>query len=253
MFADGNPMAKYFATLAEQITANRKPASPNNPFLGMQKHISEQITAGLEAFQNVRDSMVEQVFFGVYGSPMYQALLGVRAEDKVRELPATTPEELTARKTLREAYAAKVSTGGLEEALARAVLYVVAADRALDERCAIALGATYRQQTQLSFDAFKAMLREQFYILLLEGERAIDALTKLVPDGDNQTAMLQRVRDIVGAAGPTPRESERLVRLQTLFPQQPSKGPAGGPPAGPSPRPARQPAAPEAQDKSTRH
>jgi hypothetical protein len=136
----------------------------------------------------------------------------------VRKLPGTTPEKLAENKARKEAYAAKLLKGGLDEALARAVLYVVAAERVLDERCARALGTAYRQQTQLSVDQFKALIRDQFFVLLLERERAVDALAELVPEADKRTVLLERITAIITAGdAPTPGERERLARLQKLL------------------------------------
>ena len=123
-----------------------------------------------------------------------------------------------------EAYAGKLSTGGFDEALARAVLYIVSADRALDERCAFALGAAFRELTHLTVEQFKALIRDQFFVLLMERERAVEALTTLVPEPDKREALLQRVNAIVSAGDPpTPAERERIDRLAKVFSGSPTK------------------------------
>ena len=66
--------------------------------------------------------------------------------------------------------------GGFDEALTRAVLYVLAAHRVLDQRCALALNGARQQLMHLSLAAFKVMVREQSFILQLEPERAIEVL-----------------------------------------------------------------------------
>jgi hypothetical protein len=218
LFADGNPMTKEIAAQAQQVTNNRKPVSPDNPYVVLEKQVSDQITSALDAFQDARDKMAEQLFFAIYGSPLVQGLLGINNGEKVRKLPGTTPEKLAEKRARIEAYAAKLLKGGLDEALARAVLYVVAADRVLDERCARALGTAYRQQTQLSVEQFKALIRDQFFVLLLERERAVDALAELVPEADKRTVLLERISAIITAGdAPTPGERERLARLQKLL------------------------------------
>jgi hypothetical protein len=224
LFADSNPFMKGVANLAEQVTVNRKPAPADNPYLGLQKQVSDQITAGLDAYRDARDRMAEQLFFGIYGSPVVQGMLGINIGEKVRELPATTPEKLAAQKAQMEAYTAKLSSGGFDEALARAVLYVVAADRALDERCAFALGAAFRELTNLTVEQFKALFRDQFFVLLTERERAVEALATLVPEPDKRDALLQRVNAIVSAGDPpSPAERERIARLAKLLSGSPSK------------------------------
>jgi hypothetical protein len=240
MFADSNPLMKGVASLAEQVAANRKPASADNPYLAVQKQVSDQITAGLDAYRDVRDRLAEQLFFSFYGSPVVQGLLGINIGEKVRKLPGTTPEKLAAQKERMEAYAAKLSKGGFDEALARAVLYVEAADRALDERCASALGAAFRKLTQLTVEQFKALISDQFFVLLTERERAIEALSTLVPEPDKQEALLQQVNAIISAGGPpTSAERERIDRLAKVLSGSPTK------PARKSSRAAAMPTAAE--------
>jgi hypothetical protein len=223
LFADSNPFMKGVANLAEQVTANRKPVSADNPYLAMQKQVSDQITAGLDAYRDIRDRMAEQLFFGIYGSPVVQGLLGINIGERVRKLPGTTPEKLAVQKERMEAYAAKLSRGGFDEALARAVLYIFSADRALDERCAFALGAAYRELTDLTVEQFKALFRDQFFVLLTEREQAVEALATLVPEPNQREAVLQRVNAIVSAGGPPgPEERERIARLAQVFSGSPT-------------------------------
>jgi hypothetical protein len=240
LFADSNPLMKGAAHLAEQVRANRKPASADNPYLTVQKQVSDQITAGLDAYRDVRDWMAEQLFFGIYGSPVVQGLLGINIGEKMRKLPGTTPEKLAAQRERMEAYAGKLSTGGFDEALARAVLYIVSADRALDERCAFALGAAFRELTHLTVEQFKALIRDQFFVLLMERERAVEALAILVPEADKREAMLQRVNAIVSAGDPpTPVEQERIDRLAKVL---------SGSPTRPARKPSRASAVPSAAE-----
>ena len=118
----------------------------------------------------------EQMFFGFYGSPFVQALLGLNEASEVRPFPGTSPEKLAARQARADAYAAKLQTGGFDEALTRAVLYVVAADRMLDQRCALALNVARQQLMHLSLAEFKVLVRDQFFVLQLERERAVEVL-----------------------------------------------------------------------------
>ena len=120
------------------------------------------------------------------------------------------------------------------------MLYVEAADRALDERCASALGAAFRKLTQLTVEQFKALISDQFFVLLTERERAIEALSTLVPEPDKQEALLQQVNAIISAGGPpTSAERERIDRLAKVLSGSPTK------PARKSSRAAAMPTAAE--------
>ena len=84
LFSDRNPWMKPVQKLAAEAAAARKPVAADNPFLALQTRISEQITAGLDAYRAQRDQMAEKMFFAFYGSPFVQALLGVNADSDAR-------------------------------------------------------------------------------------------------------------------------------------------------------------------------
>ena len=123
MFADSNPWMKGVRKLAAGVTAARKPVAADNPFLALQTQVSEQITAALDAYRVARDQMAEQMFFGFYGSPFVQALLGINDDSEVRPFPALRPKSWRHDRRA-DTYAAKLQSGGFDEALTRAVLYV---------------------------------------------------------------------------------------------------------------------------------
>jgi hypothetical protein len=218
LFADSNPWMKGMQQLATAVSADRKPAAPDNPFLALQQQVSDQIVANLDAYRAARDQFAEQLFFGFYGAPLVQGLLGLNTATPVRQLPGTSPEVLAAREAQAAAYAAKLNSGGFDEALTRAVLYVIAAERSLDERCALALNAARQKFMHLSLDAFKSLVRDQFFVLLGERERAVEALATLVPEAEERAELLKQLDAIIGAGDPaTPAEHERLARLSQVL------------------------------------
>jgi hypothetical protein len=214
IFADSNPWMKAVQPLAASVAAARAPVAAHNPFLVLQGQVSDQIKSALNAYQAARDKLAEQMFFGFYGSPLVQSLLGINEGSEVRPLPGTSPEKLAAQKAQSDAYAEKLRSGGFDEALTRAVLYVIAADRSLDQRCALALNVARQQLMRLSLGQFKTVVRDQFFVLQLERERAVDALAMMVPEADARTELLTQVDTIVRAGGPpSAAESDRLARL----------------------------------------
>ena len=98
------------------------------------------------------------------------------------------------------------------------MLYVVAAERALDERCAHALYAARRDLLSLPINQYKALVRDQFFVLLLERERAVEALATMVREPDQRAELLKRTSAIIGAGDPpTAAERERIARLEKLL------------------------------------
>jgi hypothetical protein len=199
-------------------SAARRPVAADNPLLKQQTQVSAQITTALDSYRAARDKLEEQMFFGFYGSPFVQALLGITDSTIVRPVPVTTPEMLAARHAQTDAYAAMLETGGFDEALTRAVLYVFAADRVLDQRCAFALNAARQQLMHLSLAAFKVLVRDQFFVLQLKPERAVEVLASMVPEAEARKKLLKRVSAIIGAGDPpTAAEQGRLARLSQVL------------------------------------
>jgi hypothetical protein len=218
IFADGNPWMKGVQKLAEGVAAFRKPAAADNPFLALQAQVSDQITAALDTYRVARDHLAEQMFFGFYGSPFVQALLGLNDGSDVRPFPGISPEKLAARQADADAYAAKLPTGGFDEALTRAVLYVTASERMFDQRCALALNVARQQLMHLSVADFKVLVRGQFFITQLEGERAVEVLASLVPEANARRELLKQVLAIVNPGDPpNAAERDRLARLTQVL------------------------------------
>jgi hypothetical protein len=186
--------------------------------LALQSQISDQIIAALDTYRVARDHMAEQMFFGFYGSPFVQAFLGLNEASEVRPVPDTSPEKLAARKAEADAYAGKLLTGGFDEALTRAVLFVTAAERMVDQRCALALNVARQKLMHRSLTQFKLLVRNQFFVLQLEHEHAVEVLATMVPEADERKQLLESVNVIVGAGDlPLAAERARLTRLSQVL------------------------------------
>jgi hypothetical protein len=243
VFADSNPWMKGVQQFAAVVTELRKPAAADNPFLALQTQVSDKIIATLDAYRAARDKLDEQMFFGCYGSPFVQAFLGINASIEVRPVPGTSPEKLATQKARTETYAAKLCTGGSDEVLIRAVLYVVGAERMLDGRCALALNAARQQLMRLSLAEFKVLVRDQFFVLQLEGDRAVEVLASMVQEADARKKLLEQVHAIVGIGDPPiAAERDHLARLSHVL-VVPIEKPVTPAPSRPAAKVAAQPAA----------
>jgi len=226
IFADNKPWMRGVQALAASVVAERKPAAADNPFTAMQTKVSDQINAALDAYRVGRDQLAEQMFFGFYGSPFIQALLGINRASEVRPPPGISTDMIATRKALTETYAAKLQTGGFNEALVRSVLYVIEADRSLGQGSAFALNAARRSQMHLSLSEFKTQVRDQFYVLQFDRERAVQALAFMLPTMDLREALVKQVRAIVGAVDPLSAAADvfldRLSQILAIPDQNPT-------------------------------
>ena len=127
-------------------------------------------------------------------------------------------EDLATRHARSDGYEAMLNTGGFDEALTRAVLYVLAADRVIDQRCALALNVARQRLMHLSLAQFKVLVRDQSFVLQLEPDLAVSALASIVPEADAREDLLKQVNAIIGAGGsPDAAGRDRLALLSSLL------------------------------------
>jgi hypothetical protein len=223
MFADENPFMRPVADWAETVRVNRRPASPDNPFLAFERMASDMITRGLEMWGQARDAATEVFFFNTYGSPILQAMVGLRSDE-------TSVSRHIGRDVAREAAAKQaavhleqqIDQGGLIEAAVRALIYVRLPEGKVDERGFAALkqiSAELPAAKRVGLTRFKEIVKEQYLILLLDAERAIASLPKLLPSNRRQCEeALALVRRVLAARGALPEEGRRrLERVEAIF------------------------------------
>ena len=229
LFSDRNPFMSAIKPMAEQVRANREPVGTDNPLLAMEKQASSQITAALERWGEMRDRMTEAFFLTTYGSPLLHAMVGLGSPRD--ETPHGVERDLVreaAAAKLRIALEGRFEEGGIEEAVLRALIYVRRPEGGFDERGYRMLKnirESRKSNERLSLARFREMLNEQLQLVLLDEERAVVALPKLLETDELETAAaLGALRKLVGAAGALDPEGERrLARVEKLFGAKPTK------------------------------
>ena len=150
-------------------------------------------------------------------------MIGLRADGLS---PTRRAERDLAREAIAKQTAAhleqRIGEGGLLEAAVRALIYVRLPEGKVDERGFAALkqiGTELPPAKRIGFSKFKDVVKEQYLILLVDTERAIAALPKLLPDDRGQCEeALVLVRRVLASRGALPEEgSRRLKRIETLF------------------------------------
>ena len=220
LFSDRNPLMRQIAQLAEQVREQRQPTAPDNPLLHVQAMISDGIIAALDGYRDLRDRSMEQIFLGIYSSPVLQALVGLRASDESpRRRPGVEPERIAFIQQRIAELKARIAEGGLREAAIRSLVYIGMAGPGVDERAFEALRQMRAEHGGLTLEEFKQMLREQFFALLLDRDEALAAIPKMLPtDAAIRAEVLGKIRQVVSAAGEVSSErAERLARIETLF------------------------------------
>jgi len=220
-FSSANPLFQPLMSDAARLRKNRRPVSKDNVFWQMQEWFSDWMVTTLDAYRDVRDDAAEAWFHAIYGSPFLQALVGLRASD---EQPHRRMGDDPAHRALVEQKIADlkrgIAEGGPREAVIRALLYIRMPDGVVDER-GFNLLRRMREETGkgLNLATFKQTLREQFFMLLLDERRAVDAIpAMLAADPElaaRMKAKLDRMIELVGIHSKIARA--RLAEVEALF------------------------------------
>ncbi len=229
-FSEQNPLMRQIKPVAEEVRSNRKAVKKDNPLLAAERMASSWITTWLQTAGEVRDAMTEAFFLNAYGSPWLQAAVGLGAQET--ETPRRIERDLAreaAAGELRSNLEARFEQGGAAEAVLRALIYIRLPDGAIDERGFRMLKIVRDARAasdRMSLARFKAVAREQMQLVLLDAERAVNALPKLLnPDEPAGATALEALRRLLSARGPLEGESKaRFARIEALLGVETSAG-----------------------------
>ena len=220
-FAGENPVTKAIAKTAGIAREHRRPARLDNPFLAAQQTVSKNLVAALDAWRDAQETLSEALFLAIYGSPALQAAVGVDAQSAslaTPEMPAEYRKRLDGRVAELKF---RIGSGGVRECVIRGLLYVGMARGMVDERSLEALrrARTSDPGSRLTLAQFKTMVREQFFMLLLEPEASLAAIPKLLPQSQEaRRAAFGIIREVLSASANISGEAAlRLRRVAELF------------------------------------
>jgi hypothetical protein len=115
----------------------------------------------------------------------------------------------------------KIGTGGLREAALRALLYVGSARGMVDERSLEALRRLRQsdESRRITLSEFKMLVREQFFMLLIDREAALAAIPKLLPKSvDARRKAFAVIQEVLSASAEISGDvAGRLQQVAGLF------------------------------------
>jgi Protein of unknown function (DUF3141) len=223
IFSDRNPLMSPASAWANAIRLNRQAVSRENPFLHMEAAASDWIVKCLDAFTDTRDAMVEGIFMATYGSPLLQALVGLRADGSQtrRHVERELAREAAIQRQ-RVELDRRIEQGSPIEVALRALIYVRSPQQTFDERGFNTLreiNSKLPEGERIGLAKFKEMTKEQFLIVVQEPERAVAAIPMLLPASRGErNALLGVIREVANSGGALSDEGKRrLTRIETLF------------------------------------
>jgi hypothetical protein len=167
----------WIATEAERVRGRRQVASAANPLLATQSMVSRHIVEGLDTWRRAVERLSEHTFHAIYGAPTLQAALGIdtSSAERPRKAERSKLHEALVERRIEELRAG-MSCGGLAQGLVRALLWVGMARNAVDERGFAAitrLRDAHPASRQMTLSDFKALVREQYLMLVIDEEAAL--------------------------------------------------------------------------------
>jgi pimeloyl-ACP methyl ester carboxylesterase len=214
-----NPFMQIYKTLAPVVKANRKPISPDNPFLALERNISNNIVAMLDSYQMIRDHMEESLFFAIYENPWMKLLYPETSQKKEPDKEhkkEKTEEDALAQKN-NDHWRSAIEKGGFEEGVIRIVMALEDSEHVIDR------DALYRDETllvsgerlkTLDKKEFLRIAQEQSCILQVDEPGALKALGKLiVSPEDRQTALTMARKIIASDATVSKKRKAVLTRI----------------------------------------
>jgi pimeloyl-ACP methyl ester carboxylesterase len=220
-FSSKNPLMTAVERAADKAREERKPVADDNPFFALQERVSKQIVSSLDQWRDQQEALSEAMFLAIYGSPVLQSAVGVDPQStpsRLREMDPKHRERLQARISELKS---KIGSGGLREAGLRALLYVGSARGMVDERSLEALRRLRRtdESARLTLAEFKMLVREQFFMLLIDRDAALAAIPKLLPNNkDERRKVFAAIQEVLSASAEISGEvAKRLKQVAGLF------------------------------------
>jgi hypothetical protein len=205
----------------DAVRSNRQPVSEDNAFWQAQKLFSDWVETSLDTYRDMRDHMLEAWFNATYGSPFLQALVGLGTlNGSGRQRIGDSPAHIAMLEQRIGELKRAIADGGPREAIIRALLYIRIPDGAADER-----GFNFLRRLRseagkgVSLADFKQLVREQFFMLLVDERRAVAAIPELLAKDRKQAArMADLTRSLIEVVGVSSPEAKlRLAEIESMF------------------------------------
>jgi pimeloyl-ACP methyl ester carboxylesterase len=220
---DSNPFLAPLAAMAHWVREYRSPATKENPFPMVQEYMSRHTVAALDAWRDWCDTLTEQTFLWVYGTPALQTAVGIdpSGTEPLRKAPKSPFHRELLRMRIAE-LKSRLAVGGIREAVIRSVLHIGMGRGAVDERgfeLVRRIRAAQRDLPPISVAAFKALVREQFLMLLIDPKAAVAAIASMLPEeADTRLKAFDLIKDVLRARGNlSAEETERCAEIAALF------------------------------------
>ncbi len=203
LFSDMNPFMFPIQIAASEVRSYRCPALPDNPFLQIEKAMSDYTAKTLDSLNTLYSRSSEMIFKAMYDrfSPLNYFFPELKRKSKatIRELVEKRRERREFKKADREKWMQAMTEGGFVEGLVRLLLAIGTADGDLNREYFYKVEDIAKGQPRLKtirMHEFRKIARKQARILKTEKYWAIKTLAQLLPTEEEQKEVLKICKDV---------------------------------------------------------
>lgn len=211
MLSDLNPWLWPLGAVAESVRGKRHAMGEDNPFLAMEQQFSKLVEDSLDHYRDQRDEAVEDTFKKMYDAPWLATLLGARRSRRAPMSLRAQLDRLNIRAAMRD-----FDHGGALDAFVRVIDYV-RGDGVVDVRPFNLMRRIMSENRvePVSLEEYRETVQRQSFVLMLDEQRALECLPKLLPEPEMRETVMAFVLEVLSAAGPL--SNEMSVRYKTVY------------------------------------
>jgi pimeloyl-ACP methyl ester carboxylesterase len=196
-FSDLNPWMAWIGPAAEWVRSQRQPATDDNTAIKLEKVGAAAISASLEYYRAMRDTLSEAMFFQTYGN-VFSLYIADKAESEASGRQIAEGRELP---FVQEALAS-ISDGGYAEAVARVACLLARKGEPL-----MLSKLQMRQQLRKEYadlmpdiaaEEWRRIRGEQEIIVRYEPDRAMATLPELLKAPEDRQRLAALARALLG-------------------------------------------------------
>lgn len=206
--SDRNPLMQQVPAIAEQVRANRVPASPANPFRLMEQLGADLVTQWWDGLRDMQNYMIEMSFHLLWAAPPVEAL----GEQMARRISDAPQEDLRALVSVQDALD-RIDQGSFGEGVIRMLIFLATSRK--EVRRSRLERSNQMLEAMEPFASMKPkhrtrMIHRESLIVGFEPEAAMQALPSLLRTDEERRRALEACWQI---AGPREEMSEETIDM----------------------------------------
>jgi len=208
MISDMNPLLRPLSSVASLARAGRRPVSPENPFMALEKNVSACIEDMLNLYRDTRDQFQEQTFRWIYSLDLLHHFFMLTGN---RDLPAVNKDQGDKKD---KKWTPAFDEGGTAEALIRIMMAMARTNPIISRKhytIAEGIAQTHKVLKKIRPSIFKRIVKTQARILQADEERALAALASMIPNPGDRMEALEVARRIALVDGTYSKEENMML------------------------------------------